>query len=167
MSGTPHSGGSNTLVGQAIERAEDRRFLLGTGQFADDYEPAGVLHAAIFRSSVAHARITGLDVAAALRLQGVRAIITANDIGPHIPRIPLRLAPIAGFEKYLQPVIASEKVRYAGEPVAVVLADSRAIAEDALELIDLAIKSLDAIPDWPTSATDRSLLFEENGTNVP
>jgi carbon-monoxide dehydrogenase large subunit len=167
MSASPQGGGSNTLVGQAVERAEDRRFLLGKGQFADDYEPADVLHAAIFRSPAAHARVAGLDVAAALRLQGVRAIITANDIGPHIPRIPLRLAPIAGFEKYLQPVIASEKVRYVGEPVAVVLADSRAIAEDALELIDLSIESLDAIPDWPTSAMDRSLLFEENGTNIP
>jgi len=167
MSASPQSGGSNTLVGQAVERAEDRRFLLGKGQFADDYEPPDVLHAAIFRSPAAHARIAGLDVAAALRLQGVRAVITANDIGPYIPRIPLRLAPIAGFEKYLQPVIASEKIRYVGEPVAVVLADSRAIAEDALELIDLSIENLDAIPDWPTSAADRSLLFEENGTNVP
>jgi aerobic carbon-monoxide dehydrogenase large subunit len=167
MSVAPRMGGVNTLVGQPVERVEDRRFLLGQGQFADDYEPAGVLHAAIFRSSVAHGRITGLDAAAALRLPGVHAIITAEDIGPNLPRIPLRLAPLAGFEKYLQPVIASEKVRYVGEPVAVVLADSRAVAEDALELIDLSVECLDAIPEWRTSATDRALLFEENGTNVP
>jgi carbon-monoxide dehydrogenase large subunit len=166
MSVAARSGGANTLVGQPVERAEDRRFLLGRGQFADDYEPAGVLHVAIFRSSVAHGRIIGLDTAAALRLPGVHAIITAKDIGTDIPRIPLRLAPIAGFEKYLQPVIASDKVRYAGEPVAVIVADSRAIAEDALELIDLSVESLDAIPDWRTSATDHVLLFEENGTNV-
>jgi carbon-monoxide dehydrogenase large subunit len=166
MSVAPRRGGANTLVGQAVERAEDRRFLLGKGHFADDYEPAGVLHAAIFRSSVAHGRITGLDISAALRLPGVHAIVSAKDIGPDIPRIPLRLAPIKGFERYLQPVIASDKVRYAGEPVAVVLADSRAIAEDALELIELSVESLDAIPDWRSSATDCSLLFEENGTNV-
>jgi aerobic carbon-monoxide dehydrogenase large subunit len=166
MSVAPRSAGSNTLVGQAVERTEDRRFLLGQGQFADDYEPTGVLHAAILRSAVAHGRITGLEIAAALRLPGVHAIITAKDIGPEIPRVPLRLAPIPGFEKYLQPVIASDKVRYAGEPIAMVLADSRAVAEDALDLIDLSVDTLDAIPDWRTSETDRSLLFEENGTNV-
>ncbi|HET9715975.1 MAG TPA: xanthine dehydrogenase family protein molybdopterin-binding subunit [Pseudolabrys sp.] len=163
----PRNARANTLVGQPVERVEDRRFLLGRGQFADDYAPEGVLHAAIFRSSVAHARITGLDLAAALRLPGVHAILAAKDIGPNIPRIPLRLAPIPGFDKYLQPVIASDKVRYAGEPVAVVVADSRAIAEDALELIEFSVESLDAIPDWRSSATDRALLFEENGTNVP
>src|SRR5436305_7100067 len=166
MSVASSKQGANTLVGQAVERAEDRRLLLGQGQFADDYEPIGVVHAAILRSSVAHGRIIGLDIAPALRLPGVHAVITAKLVGPDIPRIPLRLAPIQGFEKYLQPVIASDKVRYAGEPVAVVLAESRAVAEDALELIDLSVDSLDAIPDWRTSATDRSLLFEENGTNI-
>src|SRR6185503_9352410 len=106
------AAGANTLVGQPIERVEDVRFLLGKGQFADDYEPAGTLHAAIFRSSVAHGRVVSLDVAKALK--GVHGIVTAKEIGPAIPQIPLRLAPIPGFEKYLQPVIASDKVRYAG-----------------------------------------------------
>ena len=167
MSSHMRSGfGANTLVGQPIERAEDRRFLLGKGQFADDYEPAGVLHAAILRSSVAHGRIVALDVTKAAALPGVRGIVTAKDIGADIPKIPLRLAPIPGFEKYLQPVIASAKVRYAGEPIAVVVADSRAIAEDALELIELDIEPLDAVADWKTAEQDRSLLFEENDTNV-
>ena len=120
------ASGANTLVGQQIERVEDVRFLLGKGQFADDYEPAGVLHAAILRSAVAHGRIVALDVTKAAALPGVRGIVTSKDIGADIPKIPLRLAPIPGFEKYLQPVIASAKVRYAGEPVAVVVADSRA-----------------------------------------
>jgi len=158
--------GANTLVGQPIERAEDVRFLLGKGQFADDYEPAGVLHAAIFRSSVAHGRIDALDLTKAAALSGVRGVVSARDVGATIPRIPLRLAPIAGFEKYLQPVIAFDKVRYAGEPIAVVVADSRAIAEDALELIEIDITPLDAVANWKVSETDASLLFEENGTNV-
>lgn len=167
MSSHMRSGfGANTLVGQPIERVEDHRFLLGKGQFADDYEPAGVLHAAILRSSAAHGRIVALDVTKAAALPGVRGIVTPKDIGADIPKIPLRLAPIPGFEKYLQPVIASAKVRYAGEPVAVVVADSRALAEDALELIELGIEPLDAIADWKTAEQDRSLLFEENGTNV-
>ena len=69
-------------------------------------------------------------------------------------RIPLRLAPLAGFEKYLQPVIAHGKVRYVGEPVAIVLADSRALAEDALEVLDLTIQPLEAVPDWTAAERD-------------
>ena len=147
------ASGANTLVGQPIERVEDVRFLLGKGQFADDYEPAGALHAAFFRSSVAHGRIVALDVTKARVLKGVHGIMTAKEIGPSIPRIPLRLAPIPGFEKYLQPVIASDKVRYAGEPIAVVVADSRAIAEDALELIEIDIEPLEPVADWKASGT--------------
>lgn len=160
------SVGANMLVGQPIERAEDIRFLLGKGEFADDYEPAGVLHAAIFRSSVAHGRIVELDISKALALPGVHAVVTAKDIGEVIPEIPLRLAPIRGLEKYLQPVIASDKVRFAGEPVAVVVAESRAIAEDALELIELDIETLAPVADWMMAEKDNSLLFEKNRTNV-
>ena len=93
-------------------------------------------------------------------------MITAADIGDEFPVIPLRLAPIAGLEKYLQPVIAHGKVRYAGEPVAVIVADSRALAEDALEHIEFDIDALDPVADRHASETDRTVLFEQNGTNV-
>jgi carbon-monoxide dehydrogenase large subunit len=167
MTVKPNMGAApNTFVGQPVERTEDLRFLTGRGTFADDYEPAGALHAAILRSAVAHGRIAGVDVTAALRIPGVHAVLTAGDVGESIPTIPLRLAPIAGFERYLQPVIARDKVRYVGEPVAVVIADSRAIAEDALEAIELNIDALDPVPDWRAAETDASLLFEANGTNV-
>ena len=156
----------NTLIGQEIERTEDLRFLTGTGTFVDDYEPGGTLHAAILRSSVAHGRIIGLNKDAALKIQGVHAVLDASDVGAAIPTIPLRLAPLQGFDKYLQPVIAHGKVRYVGEPVAIVLADSRAIAEDALDALDLTIEPLDAVPDWLAAETDRSVLFEQNSTNV-
>ncbi|HEX3442945.1 MAG TPA: xanthine dehydrogenase family protein molybdopterin-binding subunit [Pseudolabrys sp.] len=156
----------NTLVGQAVERTEDLRFLTGRGTFADDYEPAGVLHAVILRSSVPHGHLRSIDARPALTMPGVKGVITAEDIGPAIPTIPLRLAPIAGLEKYLQPVIAHGKVRYAGEPLAVVVADSRAIAEDALEAISVEIEALDPVADWRASEADRCLLFEENATNV-
>jgi carbon-monoxide dehydrogenase large subunit len=156
----------NTLIGQHIERTEDLRFLTGTGTFVDDYEPAGTLHAAILRSSVAHGRIVGLSKEVALKIQGVHAVLDASDVGGTIPTIPLRLAPLQGFDKYLQPVIAHGKVRYVGEPVAIVLAESRAIAEDALDALDLTIEPLDAVPDWMSAETDRSVLFEQNGTNV-
>jgi len=156
----------NRLVGQEVERTEDVRFLSGKGTFADDYAPAGLLHAAILRSSVAHGRLVGIDLAPALALSGVQGVLTAHDIGELMPTIPLRLAPIAGFERYLQPVIAREKVRYVGEPIAVVVAESRAIAEDALELIAIDIEALPAVPDWRASEAGSSLLFEANGTNL-
>ena len=156
----------NTLIGQELERTEDLRFLTGTGTFVDDYEPAGTLHAAILRSSVAHGRIVGLNKNAALKIRGVHAVLDASDIGFDIPTIPLRLAPLNGFEKYLQPVIAHGKVRYVGEPVAIVLADSRALAEDALEVLDLTVQPLEAVPDWIAAERDTSVLFEQNRTNV-
>ena len=156
----------NVYVGQDIERTEDFRFLTGRGTFVDDYEPAGLLHAAILRSAVPHGRIAEIDTAAALRMPGVHAVICARDIGPTIPRIPIRLAPIAGLEKYLQPVIAVDKVRYVGEPMAVIVADSRALAEDAAAKIAVTIEPLAPLPDWRTAETDATLLFEENGTNV-
>ena len=167
MSAHAHAAAKpNTLVGQAVERTEDLRFLTGKGTFADDYEPTGTLHAAILRSAAAHGRLRAIDASAALAMPDVRCVITARDIGDAIPTIPLRLAPLAGLEKYLQPVIAQDKVRYAGEPLAVVIADTRAIAEDALEAISVDIEPLDPVADWRTAAADRSLLFEANGTNV-
>ena len=156
----------NVYIGQEVERTEDFRFLTGRGTFVDDYEPAGLLHAAILRSSVAHGHIQKIDTATALNVSGVHAILTAADIGENIPTIPIRLAPIAGLERYLQPVIAHGKVRYVGEPLAVVIADSRALAEDAAAEIDLAIEPLEPISNWRTSVADKALLFEQNGTNV-
>jgi carbon-monoxide dehydrogenase large subunit len=167
MSAHAHSAsGANTLVGQAVQRAEDWRFLRGEGCFAADYEPEGTLHAAILRSAVAHGRIVSIDASEALKLRGVHAVLTADDVGETIPTIPLRLAPLAGLDKYLQPVIARGKVRYAGEPLAVVLADSRALAEDALEHIAVEVEPLPAVADWRASEKDAVLLFEDNGTNI-
>src|SRR5262249_58499718 len=139
-------------VGQPVERAEDRRFLNGTGQFVDDLQRPGMLHAVILRSPVAHGRIRKIDPSAALRRPGVHAVITAADVGAEIPIIPLRLANLPEFKSYLQPVIAKDKVRYVGEPLAVVIADTQALAEDALEAIAVDIEPLPALPDRHTAA---------------
>ncbi len=133
------------LVGRAVERMEDARFLAGSGTFADDLVREGMLHATILRSPVAHARIVGIDAAAALAMAGVHAVITAVDIGADIPVIPLRLAPLVEFEPFRQPVIARDKVRYVGEPIAVVVAETRALAEDALEAIEVRFEPLSAV----------------------
>src|SRR5262249_59506192 len=105
-----------------------------------------MLHAAILRSPLAHGRLIAVDISAAIALPGVRAVITANDMG-EVPRIPLRLLPLPGTERFLQPVIADGRIRYVGEPVAVVLADSAALAEDGVGAIALDIEELPPVAD--------------------
>ena len=156
----------NTYIGQSITRVEDERLLTGRGRFVGDIARDGLLHAAILRSSMAHGRIRNIDVSAAMRLPGVRAIFTAADIDGAIPTIPVRLAPIKGIERFVQPVIAKDKVRFVGEAIAVVVADSRALAEDAMELVEIDIEELAPVADRFTSAANSHLLFEDNGTNV-
>lgn len=158
------------LTGTPVERAEDARLLTGTGCFVDDIKRPGLLHAAVLRSSVAHGRIAGIDTAEALALPGVHAVITAADIlaEQEMPLIPIRLAPFPEFQAFRQPVIASGKVRYVGEPIAFVVAESRAIAEDALELIALDIEELDPVADVEIAAlaSGDGLLFAEAESNV-
>jgi len=156
--------GTNRCIGSPVERIEDARLLRGRGQFVGDLKRVSMLHAAILRSPVAHGHVAAVEAAAALAIAGVRAVITAKDIGP-VPRIPLRLLPLPGTERFLQPVIAAERVRYVGEPVAVVLADSPALAEDGVGAIALNIEELPPVPDRHASGRRDVLLFEEAGTN--
>src|SRR5262249_18282102 len=114
------------LIGQPVGRAEDRRFLKGAGRFIDDLTRDGMLHAGLPRSGGADGRIRGLDAAEAGAMPGVHAVITAAEIGQTVPVIPLRLANLPEFKPYFQPVIASEKARYVGEPLAVIVADTAA-----------------------------------------
>ena len=156
----------NSLIGSPIERLEDLRFLRGRGQYVDDLARKGMLHAAILRSSVAHGRIRSIEVTRARALPGVHSVITAQEIGNRVPRVPMRLQPLPEFERFGQPVIAETKVRYVGEAIAVVLAGTPGIAEDALGLIETDIEPLPAVADRRASADDQSLLFEEAGTNL-
>jgi carbon-monoxide dehydrogenase large subunit len=128
--------GTNRYIGSPVERIEDPRFLRGRGEFVGDLRRDGMLHAAILRSPMAHGRVVRIDTGAALAIPGIRAVITATEIGA-VPRIPLRLLPLPGTEPFLQPVIAAGRVRYVGEPIAVVLADSPALAEDGVGAIGL------------------------------
>ena len=157
--------GANRYIGSPVERIEDLRFLRGRGEFVGDLQREGMLHAAILRSPVAHGRIRGLDATAARAMAGVHAVITAAEIGA-VPTIPLRLLPLPGSERFLQPVIAAERVRYVGEPIAVVLADSAALAEDGVGAIALDIEELPPVADRHVSGKHDILLFEETGTNL-
>jgi carbon-monoxide dehydrogenase large subunit len=157
---------TNAFVGSPVERIEDLRLLRGRGQYVDDLTRRGLLHAVILRSAVAHGRIRSIDTSAALARPGVVAVITAADLGAAVPTIPMRQEPMPALRQYEQPVIAHRKVRYVGEPVAVVLADSAARAEDALEAISVDIDPLPAVADRAAARAGDVLLFEESGTNV-
>jgi aerobic carbon-monoxide dehydrogenase large subunit len=156
----------NSLVGSPIERLEDLRFVRGRGQYVDDLARKDMLHAAILRSSVAHGRLRSIDVAAARSLAGVHCVITAKDIGNRVPRVPMRLQPLPDFEPFGQPVIAEDKVRYVGEALAVVLANTPGIAEDALGLIEVEIDPLPAVADRHAAEEGAALLFEDQGSNL-
>ncbi len=156
---------TNQLIGSPLERVEDLRLLRGRGQFVADINREGQLHAVILRSPVAHGLLRNIDAAAALQLPGVHAVLTARDLGPAVPVIPLRLQPLPELAPFRQPVLADEKVRYVGEPLAVVVADSQAIAEDALDLIEVDIEDLPVIASRAAAAAAETVLFEEHGSN--
>ncbi|HZT52592.1 MAG TPA: hypothetical protein VFA22_11685 [Stellaceae bacterium] len=126
----------NTFIGSPVERIEDLRFVRGRGEYVDDIVRDGMLHAAIVRSPVAHGRIRAIDTRAALAMPGVRGVLTAKEIGDPVPVIPLRQEhsfPL--LEHFLQPVIAADRVRFVGEPVAIVVADTPSLAEDAADAV--------------------------------
>jgi carbon-monoxide dehydrogenase large subunit len=111
-----------------------------------DIRRVGMLHAAILRSPCAHARILRIDTEAATKLAGVVGVVTFDDMAG-VKQIPMRTGNVEGLERSLQYPLAGNKVRYVGEPVAVVVAESRYLAEDALELIDVQYELLDAVTD--------------------
>jgi 2-furoyl-CoA dehydrogenase large subunit len=150
------------LVGQKILRTEDQTLLRGKATFMDDIPIAkGTLHAAFLRSPHAHARIRGIDATEALKLKGVHAVITGEDIKPYTK--PL----IVGFANPLDyRGIAMDKVRYVGEPVAIVCATDRYRAEDALKLIKVDYEVLDAVVDPVRACSeDAPVLHEAAGSN--
>ncbi len=133
-------------IGSRIKRKEDPRLLRGVGKYVGDIHRVGMVHAAILRSTHAHARISKVDTSQALRLEGVIGVLTAADM-PGLKTIPMRTGRIPGLERSQQFPIATTKVRYVGDPVAVVVAASRYIAEDAIELIDVAYEAVGPVTD--------------------
>jgi len=149
-----------------MERVEDFRFLRGDGRFVADVNLEGQLHAVIARSAVAHGRIRAIHTGDARAMAGVRAVITARDLGRPVPVIPLRLQPLAELAPFRQPMLAHGKVRFVGEPLAVIVADSPQIAEDALDRIGADIEPLPAIVDREHAEAGETVLFEDHGSNV-
>jgi CO/xanthine dehydrogenase Mo-binding subunit len=133
-------------IGERLTRIEDPPLLRGAGRFAADLNAPGQLHMRVVRSEVAHGLLRGVDLAAALAAPGVAAAWTAADLA-EVPPIGFRLTRIPGLDPYRQPVLARDRVRYVGEPVAVVFADDSARAEDAAELVAAEIAPLPPLLD--------------------
>jgi carbon-monoxide dehydrogenase large subunit len=137
--------------GAPVTRNEDARLLSGRALFVDDVELPGMLYAAFLRSNVAHARINSIDVSVAKEREGVVAVYTAEDLGDYWAPGPLLVPPPpikdVTFNQRTQVPLAKDKVRHVGEPLAVVLAESRYIAEDALSDIALDLEPLPVVVD--------------------
>ena len=133
-------------VGTSVTRKEDNRLLRGTGRFVGDIIRPGMLYAAILRSPFAHGKLKRIDTEQARKIPGVVSVITFTDM-PNVKPIPMRLAPRDDLIRALQKPLASDRVRYVGEPLAVVIAESRYQAEDALEVVDFEIDQLEAVVD--------------------
>jgi carbon-monoxide dehydrogenase large subunit len=153
-------------VGAPIRRTEDPRLLTGNGEYTADRKPDRPLHLAFLRSGQPHARIARIDSAAAREIPGVVAVFAAEDIAEDFkPVIPFSRMP----NYHATPILplAHKKVRYVGEPVVAVIATSRYLAEDALELIEVDYESFGAIARAEMAIADGApLLHEEAGSNV-
>ena len=155
----------NPPIGERVRRKETQRFITGTGRYVDDLLPPGTLHVSFVRSSCAHAKIKSIDVEAARSMPGVRAVFTGKDIAQHVK--PLRV----GGSSVLRPVklypLAVDKIRYFGEPLAVVVADNRYLAEDAAEMVSVDYDLLPVVID-PEAAMEpgASLVHEDAGSNI-
>jgi carbon-monoxide dehydrogenase large subunit len=154
------------LVGTAVRRSEDYRFVTGRGRYVADIVSPEHCHAVVVRSAIAHARVARIDVAPALRMPGVLTVLTFADLGDLGTPIPIRIAPLPGFDRYLQWPLAHDRVRYVGEPLALVVAEVRDAAEEAAERVVVDYEPLEAVVDPRAALADLVLIHEATGTNV-
>ena len=134
------------IFGSGIRRREDPRLITGGSTYTDDVVLPGMVHAAILRSPHAHARVTGIDTSAAASASGVIAVYTGADTEGALAPIPCAwIPPESDVKAVAHPAIAKDVVRYQGDAVAVVVAETRYQAEDALELIDVSYEPLPAV----------------------
>ncbi len=154
------------LIGERVLRNEDARLLTGRALFVDDVQLEGMLHVAFLRSTYAHARLRRLDVSAARRRPGVVAVYTAADLGAYWKPGPLLVPPppIEGlvFHACTQVPLVKDKARHVGEPVAMVVAESRYLAEDALEDIEVEWEPLEALVDLEAALERRAPLIHQH-----
>ncbi len=152
-------------VGQSVKRLEDPRLVTGHGRYVDDVVLPAMLHVAFGRSDLARATITHLDTAAAAALEGVRAVFTGAELNPHNSSLlgsmfsPKRKAPEAHM-------LAEGDVRFVGDPYVMVVAESRYIAEDALELVEVEFEPLEPLVNYETAVNSEVYVHPELASNI-
>ena len=151
-----------SFIGRSVPRLEDGPLVTGRGRFAADMGFPHMLHMRVVRSGYAHGRITSIDSSEALALPGVVAVWTSADVAD-IPPIDFRLTRIEGLAPYRQPILAKERVRYVGEPVAAVFAADPYVAEDAADLVGVEIAELPVILDAAAAPGE----FEDGRSTEP
>jgi len=167
-----------SILGTRVIRTEDPRLLTAGGVYVDDLrepELAGAVRATFVRSTVAHALITGIDASEALAQPGVVAVLTAADMtdmpappppAEPDPDAPPPEGPMPMGGVWQEPLLAFDRVRFVGEPVAIVLTESTYQGEDAAELVSVDYEQLPAVPSIEAALAGESLLFPDAGTNV-
>jgi len=161
MGGENKNGGN--WVGRAVPRKEENRLLRGRGRFADDIKLHDMAYLRFVRSPYAHAKIVSLETAAAEALPGVICVLTGREIAPKThPFIEIAPEPGGKIQDY---PLAVSKVRYQGEPVAAVVAETPRLADDAAELVQVEYEPLEPVVDAEEALKDTSILHEESGTN--
>jgi len=153
-----------TWTGQPLRRREEDRLVRGHGKFIDDYKLEGMLYMRLVRSHYAHARINSVDVRAAEAFPGVVCTLTGAEVAKITQPFP-EIASGAGAKIQDYPLAVS-KVRFQGEPVAAVIADSRLAAEDAAELVQVDYEALEPVVTCDDALTDGSILHDEAATNL-
>jgi carbon-monoxide dehydrogenase large subunit len=157
-------------IGRSLRRLEDQRFLTGQGRYVDDIDVPGRLHGIVLRSPHGHAAIEDIDSAAARTIPGVRGVFTAADLeADGIGLLPC-IAQVATVAPMIVPprrALARDRVRHVGDPVAFVVAETRAQARDAAELIAVRYRALPAVVDAPSAlAAGAPLLWDEAPGNL-
>jgi carbon-monoxide dehydrogenase large subunit len=156
-----------SYVGQSLKRREDERLVRGRGFFVADVTRPGALHLAVVRSPHPHARVRVIDTGAARRRPGIVDVLIFADL-PELARpIPMRMSDRGRMHRYLQHPLASDTVRYVGEPVVAVVAEGRYMAEDALDDVRIEYDPLPAVVDArAASQPGAPLLFDAEATNI-
>ena len=166
---------SSGWIGRRVARKEDHRFLTGRGRFTDDLSEPGAVRAVMVRSPHPHARILDVDASAARAMDGVLAVLTGSDIEGKIGPVPT-LAQVPPFARLnrdgspmpdpCQPALATGKVRYAGEPVAMVVAETGTQALDAAEAVVVEYEPLPAVTTYEHARAPDTPVWEDNPRNL-
>ncbi len=152
-------------AGARVKRVEDARLLTGHGTFVDDISLPGMLHAAFVRSPFARAAVRGVDVSAAREAPGVRAVFTASDLNPGMKE-QWHTSVGRDSPETPRPPLAETEVRFVGDPVALVVAENRYLAEDAAELVEVEYQPLPAVADYTQAEQSATLVHEAHGSNL-